>query len=130
MKIQKDVQLLEDDHSFVLKKIEEFVLSNKGQNLSKMSNKISFNISLFGWSWDYFSLIDKGYFVVEHDKIIFGFSLYKRLIITLIICPLIIFSTKNVYAFFPFIAMLALNYLIAYLKYKSMLKNSIGVLTR
>lgn len=121
IKIQREFKSIGHNNSFILKKIEEFVIEKKGNNLKVNSNKLTFTVSILGWTWDYFASIDSGYFIVEDNKIVFGFSLYKRTIAILIMCFLIVNRTKNIYTCLPFLFVLLMNYVSAFFKSNKML---------
>lgn len=121
IKIEKEIKPLTQDYSLVLKHIEKFVLANKGENVEINSNQLSFNMSILGWSWDYFAFIDRGIFIIENNKIIFRFSLYKRLLLLLTISFLVIYQSGNVFACSPFIFGIVISHIIAIVRYKKML---------
>ncbi len=125
IKIQKEFKPLTQDYSLVLKHIETFVLSNKGENVEINSNQLSFKMSIFGWSWDYFALIDRGNFIIENNKIIFRFSFYRGLIIFLPVSFLVVYQSGNIFACFPFIFGIIISCILAIFRYKKMLNTMV-----
>lgn len=127
-KVQKsfeDKRKTSDGIDILMHNIEKFVIENKGQDITRTRNQITFKVSMLGWTWDYFSLLDAGIFIVEENKVIFKFSLYKRILVFIIMSSLIVYTSKNIFACFPFIIMLLLNWATALVRYRGML-NKLG----
>lgn len=115
------------NNDIYIENIRIFVVKNKGQDIEITDCTLSFKVSIFGWTWDFFSFINNGKFIITPKEIIFHFSMSRIVVFFMAVSIIAFFNTKDFYVFFPFIGVIFLSWAAAFFKYKKMLeKFSIG----
>jgi hypothetical protein len=110
------------DRARVFAGLAEYVKKNNGRHISVSDNKLSFGVSLMGWSWDKFAQIEKGEFILSDQTISFRAFMYRGLIIGFVMSAAIAaFSGNWVIGLFCFAWLYGGNLVIAYVKYSRML---------
>ena len=107
----------------ILGLIEEFVRSKNEQNVERGSNSLVLKPNFFQLiSSRYFGLIERGEFLIENDRIVFKFNMYRLFLLGTILCLVQYIGTKdtNITLFF-FVGICFGNLFIAFIKYTKMI---------
>jgi len=108
----------------VLDAVNKYVERNKGQDIKIIDFQLTFNISLFGLSFDKFAQIEKGTFVINDNTITFQYFMYRLFIVSIIFSIIGTYASQTiVFGVFLFVFIVLGNWLIAFLKFRTMLKD-------
>ncbi|TPE42834.1 hypothetical protein [Pontibacter mangrovi] len=115
--IDKSKHNLEEAH--LINEIKCFIERNKGIDIQILGNKLTFKVSFWGMSFDYFGQIEKGSFEIAGNKLLFKFYMVRMLIIILIMALLMAYETNEIWVgALCFITLYGGNLLTALIKYK------------
>lgn len=113
----------ESKQYYAINYIRTFVVKNKGEDIIVSENCVSFKSGFFGWSWDTFSQLDKGVFILNKDELIFRFHFIKAYIFFGIFFSFVAYQSKNISICILFFAIfMTINWLTANAKYKKLLQ--------
>lgn len=73
IELKTKLETTEKERYYVIDKIRSFVDKNKGVDITVSENSVSFKSGFLGWTWDAFSQLDKGVFILNNNELTFKF---------------------------------------------------------
>ena len=111
------------EKEFAINYLKEYVDKNKGYDITTTSDSLVFKVSIFGWSWDIFSQIEKGIFKLDNNALIFEGSMYRIFFCFALVCLMVCFETRDIDTIaFLFVGPCVLNWVIASVRYKTLVE--------
>jgi len=107
------------DDAYLINEIKGFIERNKGIDIQTSGGKVTFKVGFWGMSFDYFGQIEKGFFEIVGNKLLFKFYMVRMFLIVLIMALFMACVTNEIWVgAFTFIFLYGGNLLTALIKYK------------
>jgi hypothetical protein len=123
IELKTKLETTEKERFYVIDKIQSFVAKHKGVDITFSENSVSFKSGFFGWTWDTFSQLDKGIFILNKNELTFKFYFTRTYIFFGLFFCFVTYKSQNIYIpALLFTLLITFNWLSARIRYKKLLE--------